>query len=39
MNALFNQEAKHFLMKNELVGESALSNQRERYPYEQIGTD
>lgn len=27
MNALFNQEAKHFLMKIELVAESALSNQ------------
>jgi hypothetical protein len=29
MNALFNQEAKHFLMKNELVAESPLSNQGE----------
>jgi len=26
MNALFNHEAKHFLMKKELVAESALSN-------------
>ena len=39
MNALFNQKAKRFLMKNKLVAESALSNQGECYHHEQIGTD
>jgi hypothetical protein len=29
MNALFNLEAKHFLMKNELVAEFPVSNQGE----------